>query len=176
VPYGQPYPSVFARYRQTPDGLGLLPPTLRFHICFPFACTGLVFHIDARKVGESLLLFGSLSYASWNLSDNAHDYTQPEAWISLGPLCLRSKCLTCLYDDAELYILIIVSLIYTAWTHISLYKQTPPLSTASSQRHRTTSQRPSEGRDIRRSGVATSSSMQKEHFSFFWMTVPKNYR
>ena len=82
VPYGPSSPSVFARYRQT--GGGLLPSTLQFQIYFPFTCTGLAFYIDTRKAGESLLLLGSLIYASKNLSDDIQDDTQFEGWISIG--------------------------------------------------------------------------------------------
>ena len=86
VPYGPSSQSVFARYRQASDSGGLLPATLQLQICFPFTCTRLAFHIDTRKAGESLLLLGSLIYASKNLSDNTQDDTQLEGWISIGSL------------------------------------------------------------------------------------------
>lgn len=82
VPCGPSSPSVFARYRQT--GGGLLPSTLQFQMCFPFTCNGLAFYIDTRKAGESLLLLGSLIYASKNLSSNIQDDMQFEDWISIG--------------------------------------------------------------------------------------------
>lgn len=78
----------------------------------------------------------------------------------------------------ELYILIVASLIYTIWTHTFLYNQLQsplPSSTVLSQSHRTASQRPSDSRDVRHNSVAIS-PIKKDHFSFVWMTVPKNYR
>lgn len=65
----------------------MLPTPLQFQTCFPFVSTRLAFHVDTRKAGESLLLVGSLIYASGNLSGNTRDYTKPETWISIGPLC-----------------------------------------------------------------------------------------
>jgi hypothetical protein len=83
VPFGPPSQSAFARYRGTSGG-GLLPAALQLQFCFPFTCIGLRFHIDTRKAGESLLLLGSLIYASKNLSDITHDDPQLEGWISIG--------------------------------------------------------------------------------------------
>lgn len=79
MPCIQPSPSIFARCRQALPIRGILPATLRFQTFIPLACTGLVFHIDTRKAGESLLLLGSLIYASAKLSENS------EVWISIGP-------------------------------------------------------------------------------------------
>jgi hypothetical protein len=88
VPCRQPSPSVFARCRQALHDRGILPATLRFQTFIPLACTGLAFHIDTRKAGESLLLLGSLIYASAKLSQNT------EVWISIGPpyFIIISEC------------------------------------------------------------------------------------
>lgn len=83
IPFSPHSQSVFARYRGTSGG-GLLPPALQLQICFPFTCIGLRFHIDTRKAGESLLLLGSLIYASKNLSDITQDDPHLEGWISIG--------------------------------------------------------------------------------------------
>jgi len=93
-------------------------------------------------------------------------------------MILLPRSLTYLLLHTELYILIIASFVYTTLTHISLYKQSPPASRSvtPSQLHRTTAQRPTDGRDIRRPSAPTNSPVKKDHFSFVWMTVPKNYR
>lgn len=169
--------SILTRYRHTLNSRGTLPANLQLLICFPFTCTGLLFHVDSRKAGESLLLLGSLIYASQKLSGNIGDPTRPDVWISIGAI---SSC--CAFDFCslrflELYILVIASLLYTLWTHTSLYNPLlPPSSAAPSQRHRASSQRPAEGRDGRRNGPMTGSIIKKDHFSYVWMTVPKNYR
>lgn len=175
VSYPLASPSFLTRYRLAAAGRGTLPAVLQVKALVPMFNSELSFHIDTRKAGESLLLLMSLIYASSQLSGNAEDPTDADGWISWGNR-ISSQLLPSITHSftLELKTLAIVSFIYTLWTHSSLYRRRP-----ASQSSRESSSRSSDERSAKRySGISgfSSSSGNKSHFSFVWMTVPKNYR
>ena len=65
--------------------------------------------------------------------------------------------------------LILASFLYTMWTHFSLYRRAVGESSQDSSRS-------SDERAVKRHNSIIRSLSRKSHFSFVWMTVPKNYR
>lgn len=136
-----------ARYRQVNAAApGILPLALEFKTRVLFSRFEVAFYMDTRKAGESVLLMLCLLYGSQKLSGSFGELMGPDDWISW-----------------ELRSLVISSFVYTMWTHFSLYRTRE-------------SSRSSEDNVIKRHNSIIRSLSKKSHFSFMWMTVPKNYR
>lgn len=82
--YGPISPSVNGRFRSNLPGRAMLPAALELRISIPFTSRTLLFSMDSRKSGESLLLIGSLIYSATKLSDGSQDLSRPNVWISIG--------------------------------------------------------------------------------------------
>ncbi|EGN99089.1 hypothetical protein SERLA73DRAFT_181898, partial [Serpula lacrymans var. lacrymans S7.3] len=150
------------RHRSLPQLYSVLSMVLSLQVPLPFIGTWTVC-MDTRKAGESVLLLGTLLYMDWKISGTLLDSRGSDPSLSL-----------------ELYTLIIISFIYIVWTHSSLTRtSSTPSSTSSIPEQLRTSPSPRvEARENRRHTVHSPPGgiPRKSHFSFAWMTVPKNYR
>lgn len=88
--YNSISPTINGRLRSNVRGRVMFPAALEFRTPIPFTLRTLLFSIDSRKSGESLLLIGSLIYSATKLSDDNQVRPHPNVWISIGtrPLTL----------------------------------------------------------------------------------------
>ncbi|KAG0708202.1 hypothetical protein DFH29DRAFT_893584 [Suillus ampliporus] len=131
----------------------LLPAIISASLSIPYLGIW-TFCMDARYMGESLLLVGSLAFFNRKLSDDTL-HTIDSAM------------------SAEMYILLLAAIMYIARAHITLPHSNATAPTVPESR-RTASPR-TETREVRRSGSLLTPTA-KPRFSFIWMSVPKNYR
>lgn len=82
--YSSISPSINSRLRSNVRGRVMLPTAFEFRTPIPFTLRTLLFTVDSRKSGESLLLIGSLIYSATKLSDDGQDRPRPNVWISIG--------------------------------------------------------------------------------------------
>ena len=179
-----PIPAALTQGRLSPSGLfrhrpyrAVLPASLRFSWHLPFSYALWTFCVDAREVGETLLLSASLLYITSKLSgatlgESAPDVSTTASPITRPPIKLPSIAPLII----ELSSLVMATLLYSIWTHISRHTSPPPSSIppspAASQY--SSSQVP-ETRDGRRYGLPNALANKPNH-SYVWMSVPKNYR
>lgn len=87
--------------------------------------------------------------------------------------------------SAELGGVILLSIIYLTWTHLSYFSLPKPMAASlparlqsrSRNRYRSSSPQVSKTREGRRPTVTFNTfPIRKDDFGYVWMTVPKNYR
>ncbi|KAL5525875.1 hypothetical protein ACEPAG_7213 [Sanghuangporus baumii] len=135
----------------------LLPNTFCITVPFPWGRRTVKASGDARKAGENILLLLSLIYGIRKTLDSSIDGNY---WIAF-----------------ELSGIILLSIIYLIWTHLSYFslpQALPAKRSPSRSRNRYRSSSP----QVNRKTTATFNAfpVRKDDFGYIWMTVPKNYR
>ncbi|KAJ3535318.1 hypothetical protein NMY22_g6544 [Coprinellus aureogranulatus] len=139
--------------------ISLLPANVALRI--PYFCA---FSVDTRKLGEFVLLLGSLLYATSYLS----------------PLGISPSHIQSLNDwqALELRVLAFLSTLYFIWAHsspISSPKESVP-SLSSTVLNRPGSPRHFDAKSDARKVAIPLNTINKSGFGYIWMSVPKNYR
>ena len=179
-----PIPAALAQGRLSPSGLfrhrpyrAILPASIQFSWHLPFSHASWTFCVDAREVGETLLLSASLLYIALQLSgvtlgESVPDVSTTSSFITKPPIKLPSISPLII----ELSSLVVVSLLYSIWSHISRHTSPPSSSIPSSPAASQHSSSPvPETRDGRRYGLPNAWANKANH-GYVWMSVPKNYR
>lgn len=169
-----------------------LTSSCRIRLPLPLSSSSLVFSIDSRKLGESILLLGSLLYAAYHTTTYPSPIiplittAETHKWLALGNNFFRvhlGNPPLMMPVATELRILVGLSLSYLIWIHTSLVQ--PAVSSSSSNKktnisvYSTSAQiRPASPRlpENRRQPLSTASTLNKSDFGYVWMSVPKNYR
>ncbi|KIK62538.1 hypothetical protein GYMLUDRAFT_242694 [Collybiopsis luxurians FD-317 M1] len=168
-----PVVASFPRYR-TPSLTGftyLFPADFEINISIPLTPYVWNLSVDARRAGESLILVGSVVYASskiWedtNFQSQYFDSREYNLWV-LTELHL-------LAGAAVLYILWLANSLTSSKQFNPPSSNTEPVS-AGSLPKRPSSPRIPESRESKRN--APLLLRKRADFGFVWMSVPKNYR
>ncbi|PPR02605.1 hypothetical protein CVT24_002176 [Panaeolus cyanescens] len=149
----------------------VLAARVMLQLRFPLTQSTLTFTIDARKLGESVLLLISLIWAAHRIST----YPTSDLPFTINPDTNNWQAL-------QLVMLSAISTIYFIWMHTSLTrlgridvdtKETSPAYSMTNSDQRPNSPRPTENKDPRRN---VARPVWKCDFGYVWMSVPKNYR
>ncbi|KAF8656850.1 hypothetical protein AX16_002397 [Volvariella volvacea WC 439] len=128
--------------------------------------------LDIRKAAESLLLISSTLYAANALKA-----------YSVSSFALPAFTVNTSWTVLELYLLVIVSVLYTLWaqSHIVNPKEPAPSPAPEPatlsvplQSPRSSSPRLADHRDYKRNNSVIPQA--KSNMTYIWMSVPKNYR
>lgn len=141
-------PLHFTRPKHGINRQHIFPAVFQLSLRLPYSWKIRKLYIDSSKACEVVLLLASLGYATTILST-----FDTEQWTSI-----------------ELSIIILLSLLYTIWSHNSITTLISHPLPQSQQPLRSSSPRLL---DQRR---PIPLSQPKQEFGFVWMTVPKNYR
>ncbi|KAJ3828227.1 hypothetical protein F5880DRAFT_1531880 [Lentinula raphanica] len=163
-----PVVASFPRHRSSLAGyIYMFPADFEINISIPLTAYTWNMSIDARRAGETLLLIGSLVYASsriWedtNFVSSKFDSRQYNLWIL-----------------TELHLLAGAAALYILWLSNSLSYSRPnnKISPPTSSSRRPPSPKIPENRDVNSKKNAPLLLRKKADFGFVWMSVPRNYR
>lgn len=185
-----PVVSSFPRHRSSLAGfIYVFPADFEINVSIPFTSYSWNMSVDARKAGESLILIGSLVYASskiWegtNFHSPNFDSQQYNLWVLTGQCRSQHPQTSCWYS-LELHCLVGATVLYVLWLSNSLIssKANPFTSlNADAAAPSMTSKRPSSPRipETRDSNFKRNVPLllrKRADFGFVWMSVPRNYR
>ncbi|KAF5392340.1 hypothetical protein D9757_001518 [Collybiopsis confluens] len=168
-----PVVASFPRYRTSflTGYTYLFPADFEINISIPLTPYVWNLSVDARRAGESLILIGSVVYASSKIWEDTNFQSQNfnsreyNLWV-LTELHLLASA-------AVLYILWLTNSLTGSKQSNTLLSNSEPLS-AGSFTKRPSSPRIFEGRESKKN--APLLPRRKADFGFVWMSVPKNYR
>ncbi|KXN91673.1 Dolichol kinase sec59 [Leucoagaricus sp. SymC.cos] len=148
--------------------IAILPAFVDVRIPVPLTKWSFTFNVDLRKLGESLLLLGTLVYATKHSESLGNTDFSPKTLFDVR-----------YWLTAEIYYLCIASCLYFAWIHSNLSKHvTPPPQFVKEPPQVTrpaspaTAGRPASPRIL----DSREPKRSRATFGYVWMSVPKNYR
>ncbi|KAJ7106459.1 hypothetical protein C8R43DRAFT_1092017 [Mycena crocata] len=170
-----PIVSLFHRRRLVPDRTPVLPAQVELGCSLPFTRWRAELRMDSRRAGESLVLLGSLLFATRKIAREPSSAIAGEADFNTWIAC-------------ELSILLAASTVYVLYTYGSLVPRAVPITpipTAPNPRaptpvnnntasHNNNAPHPPQKQLPTKHRPDMDDNSTK--FGFIWMSVPKNYR